>query len=110
MKMSSIFEVSVTVPLKVREQVIEFMKDTHINELLEHPAFSGATFFLETSDFENEGTFTTHYYFQDRKLLDDYLKNHAPRIRNEFIQKFKDVDLKFRRRVLEETKVFGVRT
>lgn len=76
----------------------------HVAEICALPGFLGARVFAVHDPVPGDGRIglCVHYALRDQDALDAYLRDHAPRLRAEGLQRFGD---RFRasRRVLHET-------
>lgn len=59
----------------------------HVAEILALPGFTGAEIFREETD-DDSVAYTVHYRLADRAALDDYLRDHAPRLRADGLARF----------------------
>ena len=76
--------------------------DAHVQEILALPGFLGAEVFerREPAPSEGELVLCTQYRLRDAAALDDYLREHAPRLRADGLARFGD-GFRAERRVLE---------
>ncbi len=72
---------------------------THIKEMLELPGFMEAKLF---SGEQNEHTeqLIVHYYLKDQQAMEHYLKELAPKMRADGIEKF-ETSFQINRRILK---------
>jgi hypothetical protein len=92
-----IYEVNIEVEPSVVEEYRAWL-DQHIEEIL---LIDGFDYAIWSVDVEGEGTrFVVHYYLRDRASLDRYLEEHAPRLREDGVQRF-GARFSARRRVME---------
>ena len=81
--------------------------DSHVAEILALPGFTGATRYRRHEPADGADAeevilhWTIHYRLRDRASLDNYLREHAPRLRAEGVAQF-GAQFKATRRVLEQ--------
>ena len=96
-----VYEVNLFVRLEIAVEYREWL-DAHVREIVALPGFLGAEVFerREPAAGEGELALCTQYRLRDAAALDEYLREHAPRLRADGIARFGD---RFRaeRRVLE---------
>lgn len=78
-----IYEITAEVESNLIEDYEKYMRETHIPDLLETGCFSSA--FLTIA---NQNRYRIQYHAHDQKALDEYLQNHAPRLREDFLSHF----------------------
>ena len=78
-----IYEVNLTIDLAIIEDFKVWLKE-HMQEVVKLGGFEKAQLFSRENDCE----LTVHYHVKDRATLDAYLKNHAPRLREEGLKRF----------------------
>jgi Domain of unknown function (DUF4286) len=81
--------------------------ELHIQEILTLPGFEFAELLREEGSTERE-IFVTHYWLRDRDALEGYLRDHAPRLRADGLQRFGG-RFSADRRVLELDRRLGTR-
>ncbi len=81
--------------------------EAHIHEILALPGFEYAELLREEGSAER-AVFVTHYWLRDRDALEGYLRDHAPRLRADGLQRFGD-RFSAERRVLELDRRMGTR-
>ncbi len=59
----------------------------HVDAILALPGFTGAEIFREETAADS-AVYTVHYRLAERAALDDYLRDHAPRLRAEGLARF----------------------
>lgn len=99
-----LYEVRVAVDNEIAEAYRAWL-ETHIREILALPGFDFAELLREPVNDTREG-FIVHYWLQNRSALELYLRDHAPRLRQDSLNRFGSrfsVD----RRVLELDRHFG---
>jgi len=96
-----VYEVNVFVRREI-EPAYRAWLDGHVREIVALPGFLGAQVFERREPPAAEGEFAVcmQYQLRDAQALQDYLREHAPRLRADGMARFGD---KFRaeRRVLE---------
>lgn len=80
-----IYEITATVRADLIEKYEEYMRETHIPDLMATNYFSGAKF---TRSGENR--YRIQYEAHDRKALEDYLNTEAARLRADFLAHFSE--------------------
>lgn len=97
-----IYEVNLTIRPDVVPEFLEWLGH-HRDEIAALPGFLPETRLWRREDDESplEGwqKFTVHYFLESRQALDTYLKDHAPRMRSDGVQRFGDA-FKAHRRIL----------
>jgi len=95
-----IYEVNLFVRAEIEVAYREWLH-AHVQEIVALPGFDGAQVFERRDPAPAEGEFAlcVHYRLRDAQALEDYFREHAPRLRADGIARFGD---KFRaeRRVL----------
>jgi quinol monooxygenase YgiN len=98
-----VYEVNLFVRSKIAAQYRAWL-DAHVQEIVALPGFLGAEVFerREPAPDEGELVLCTQYRLRDAAALDEYLREHAPRLRADGIARFGQ-DFRAERRVLELT-------
>ena len=99
-----IYEVNVEVDAAVQDAYRAWLRD-HVAEILALPGFKGAKIFdvLEPPPAAGRVGLCVQYTLHDRAALDDYLRDHAPRLRADGVARFGD-RFQASRRVLRGTR------
>ena len=99
-----ICEVNVEVDAAAHDEYRVWLRD-HIAEILTLPGFAGAKVFevLEPPPSAGRVGLCVQYALKDRASLDDYLRDHAPRLRADGVARFGD-RFQATRRVLRGTR------
>lgn len=99
-----IYEVNIEVDAAAHDEYRVWLRD-HIAEILALPGFKGAKVFevLEPPPSAGRIGLSVQYALQDRAALDDYLRDHAPRLRADGVARFGD-RFQANRRVLRATR------
>lgn len=86
-----VYEVNVEVDAAIHEAYRAWLRD-HVAEMLALPGFSGAKVFdvLEPPPSAGRVGLCVQYALKDREALDDYLREHAPRMRADGVARFGD--------------------
>ena len=86
-----IYEVNIEVDAAAHDDYRVWLHD-HIAEILALPGFTGAKLFevLEPPPSAGRVGLCVQYALKDREALDDYLRDHAPRLRADGIARFGD--------------------
>jgi hypothetical protein len=101
---SVIYEVNIEVDAAAHDEYRVWLRD-HIAEILALPGFKGAKMFevLEPPPSAGRIGLCVQYALRDRAALDDYLRDHAPRLRADGVARFGD-RFQANRRVLRATR------
>jgi hypothetical protein len=101
-----LYEVRIAVD---REVAVEYRSwlEAHIQEILALPGFECAELLREEGTTER-CIFVTHYWLRDRDALEGYMRDHAPRLRADGMQRFGG-RFAAERRVLELDRRLGTR-
>lgn len=99
-----IYEVNIEVDASAHDDYRAWLRD-HIAEILALPGFKSAKVFevLEPPPSAGRLGLCVQYGVQDRAALDDYLRDHAPRLRADGLARFGD-RFQASRRVLRSTR------
>lgn len=92
-----IYNVTVAVEAEREQEFVQWMKDTHLPEVMETGCFKSHDFFrvLNSLDQANP-TYAVQYRLDDLKSMQEYETQHAPRLRNETLKLFGDSVQAFR--------------
>lgn len=91
--MTIIYEVNLKIQNDTAEDYLKWLRP-HIDEILKLDGFVRADLFSRNPEDEggekdaNHVYFTVQYHLVSRQALDDYLKNHAPRMREDGLKRF----------------------
>ncbi len=98
-----LYNVTVNVEDEVLEDWLSWMKTEHIPEVMATGCFVEHKMLkLLTDDAEAQGgTFAVQYYVEDISLLDHYLQEHAPLLRQKHMERYLNKCVSFRT-LLEE--------
>jgi quinol monooxygenase YgiN len=98
-----VYEVNLFVRRKIAAQYRAWL-DEHVQEIVALPGFLGAEVFerREPAPAEGELVLCTQYRLRDAAALDQYLREHAPRLRADGIARFGE-GFRAERRVLDLT-------
>lgn len=101
---SVIYEVNIEVDASAHDDYRVWLRD-HIAEILALPGFTGAKVFevLDPPPSAGRVGLCVHYALKERACLDDYLRDHAPRLRADGLARFGD-RFQATRRVLRSTR------
>lgn len=98
--MAVIYEVTVCVPSARADEYLHWLR-AHIVQMQALPGFEDAALEVLCADVaDGERGWCVRYRLRDRQALDDYLREHAPRMRGEGLARFGDC-LRATRRILE---------
>jgi len=79
-----IYEVNLEIDQSIYADYIPWL-DQHIQDILSLPGFTKA---LLVQDQDSNNKISVQYYLESETSLDNYLKNHAPQMRADGINKF----------------------
>lgn len=85
-----IYEVNLLVDEAVTANYARWLP-VHIREILELKGFESAKWLIkepEANDENGKTHWTIQYCLRDKKSLDDYLRDHAPRFRKDGLDRF----------------------
>lgn len=84
-----VYEVNLFVQRAIEDEYRPWLA-AHVREMLGLPGFIGASVFdvVEPAAGTDEIALCVHYRLQDESALADYLREHAPRMRNDGIGRF----------------------
>lgn len=87
--MSIIYEVTLHVDADIEDEYDAWL-DEHIREMHELPGFVGSEKFSIEPDegSSNQVGRVVHYRLESRQAFDNYLRNHADRMRDKGLQRF----------------------
>lgn len=92
-----IYNVTINVDESIHQDWLKWMQNKHINDVLATGLFTSAKMVRVLVEEEMGGTtYAIQYSIDSRAKLEDYYKNHAPRLRQEGLQLFADKMLAFR--------------
>lgn len=92
-----IYNVTINIDKSVHTQWVAWMKQKHIQEVLNTGKFISARWVKVAVDQTTEGeTYAVQYLALNRQMLERYYQEDAPRLRQEGIQLFGDKMLAFR--------------
>lgn len=84
-----LYEVNVSVKSEIEKEYRAWLK-THIAEMLELPGFIRAETYEPTEKTPDKIEITMHYFLDSIENMENYLKNHAPRMREDGVNRFKN--------------------
>ncbi|CAM4042195.1 MULTISPECIES: DUF4286 family protein [Flavobacterium] len=92
-----IYNVTINIDESVHDQWLQWMRNKHIDDVLATGLFISARMVKVLVEEEMGGqTYSVQYFTDSREKLEEYYKNHAPRLRNEGLALFADKMLAFR--------------
>lgn len=95
--MGYIYAVTIQIQPSKHEEWLNYMKDSHIQDVLDTGFFSEASMTKVLKEDEQEGfTYTIHYHFDDFSDFKTYEEVHAPSLQAEHQEKFNGTFLAFR--------------
>ena len=79
----------------------------HMRDILALPGFTSAEVFevLDPPPTAGRIGLSVRYFMRDRAALDDYQREHAPKLRAEGLKRFGEEGVRIRRRVLRDTSI-----
>ncbi len=87
--MAVIYEVTLHAQAGIAEAYLAWLR-THVAEMLALPGFEGAELDAVETPSTAESSWCVRYRMRDRAALDDYLRDHAPRMRADGVARFGD--------------------
>jgi len=87
--MSVIYEVTLHAQAAIADAYLAWLR-VHIAEMVALPYFESAELCALETAATDECSWCVRYRLRDRAALDDYLREHAPRMRAEGIARFGD--------------------
>jgi hypothetical protein len=91
-----IYNVTINIDHSVHNQWLQWIENKHINDVLATGLFNNARLVKVLVEEDEGATYSVQYFSDSREKLNDYYKNHAPRLRQEGLQLFGDKMLAFR--------------
>lgn len=92
-----IYNVTINVETQIADQWLEWMKNTHIPEVMQTNLFEKYTLLkLLNEEYTENPTFAIQYFTKTKENIDNYLKNFAPTLRQKTEQKYGDKVMAFR--------------
>jgi hypothetical protein len=92
-----IYNVTINIDESVHDKWIAWMQQKHIKDVLATGLFTSARMVKVLVEEDMGGvTYSIQYFVPSRENLENYYKNHAPRLREEGLQLFGDKMLAFR--------------
>lgn len=101
-----LYEVRIAIDHELAAEYREWL-EAHMREILALPGFEFAEMLREDTS-GGRAIFVCHYWMQGRDALENYLREHAPRLRADGISRFGD-RFSAERRVLELERRIGER-
>ncbi|MDZ4811904.1 MAG: DUF4286 family protein [Pseudomonadota bacterium] len=101
-----LYEVRIAVEAELTVEFHDWLV-AHVHEILALPGFEFAELLREEGN-DQRAVFVTHYWLRDRTALEGYLRDHAPRLRADGLQRF-GTRFSAERRVLELDRRIGFR-
>lgn len=98
-----LYNVTVSVDNDIESQWLEWMREDHIPNVLATGCFQGHRILRMLNDQPDAtgATYAVQYELDSMGILDGYLREHAPRLQQDVLEKFGQKCLAFRS-VLEE--------
>ena len=96
--MAVIYEVTVHVRGDLADAYLAWLRE-HVAEVAALPGFEHAELHAVVDDSATEKSWCVRYRLRDAAALDDYMRDHAPRMRADGVARFGDA-MRAQRRVL----------
>ena len=97
-----LYNITVNVQKEVEQRWVQWMKDTHIPEVMDTGFFIEFRFYRLLMEDSSGGTnFSIQFFVESMDKLNQYLENHAPRLQEDHQKQFKEQQVSFRS-ILEE--------
>jgi len=85
-----IYEVNLLINQAIAHEFMPWL-ETHVKEMMTFQGFVQAQFLKQTTDLiDAKLQLTIQYSLESMQALDDYLANHAPKMRADGLEKFPD--------------------
>lgn len=92
-----IYNVTVNVEKEIEKEWVNWMKETHIPDILATGFFHDHRMLRLLNETEGEGeTYAVQYFTDDLDKLENYMTQEAPRLRDEHFAKFQNRCVSFR--------------
>jgi len=92
-----VYNVTINVEKEVENQWVAWMKEKHIPDILATGFFDDYKMLRLLNETENEGeTYAVQYFTDSLDKLEQYMVEHAPRLREAHLEKFQNKCLSFR--------------
>lgn len=92
-----LYNVTIGIDQGVEQEWLEWMKTTHIPEVINTGCFVEYKIFKVLSQQEGDNPSYSIQYFTDSvDEVNEYLQNHAPRLQKELLLRYKDKHVAFR--------------
>ncbi|HJS00604.1 MAG TPA: DUF4286 family protein [Flavobacterium sp.] len=92
-----IYNVTINIEESVHDSWLQWMRNKHIDDVLSTGLFISARMVKVLVEEDMGGTtYSVQYFTDSRAKLEEYYKNHAPRLRQEGFKLFADKMLAFR--------------
>lgn len=82
-----IYQVEIKIDPSIETDWFKWMKQIHVPDLIMTGLISSYTIWKDT---DQDHTFIFNYFFSKEEDLDLYLKNHAPRLKKDVLDKYPD--------------------
>ncbi|KEO73483.1 DUF4286 family protein [Anditalea andensis] len=92
-----LYNVTVNIDMMVEEEWINWMKATHIPNVMATGLFTDNKFYKLLHESEDGGVnYSVQYFAEDIQKIHDYQENHAPALQEEVREKFEGRFVTFR--------------
>jgi hypothetical protein len=91
-----IYNVTVKVDLDVHEEWLDWMRSNHIPDVLATGLFTDHRICRVLQDESDGMTYTTQYFCESMKNLQEYAARHAKRLQDDHTARYKDKYVAFR--------------
>jgi hypothetical protein len=96
-----LYNVTVSVDASIEKDWLEWMRTVHIPDIMNTRKFVDHKIFRLMNEVDAGRTYAIQYFALDHTEIESYMREHAPRLRQEHIERFGDKALSFRT-LLEE--------
>lgn len=91
-----IYNVTVNIEDSIQDEWVEWMKNVHIPDVMKTGFFTESRFCRVLADEDTGTTYSIQYTCIDMPTLEEYYREHAPRLQEEHAKKYKDKFIAFR--------------
>lgn len=91
-----LYNVTVSVAPEVEQDWLRWMQQTHIPDVMATKLFVDHKIFRLINEVEGGRTYAIQYYALDINDIDFYLREHAPRLRQDHLDRYGEKAISFR--------------
>lgn len=91
-----LYNVTISVAPEIEKDWLSWMREIHIPEVMATRKFVDHKIFRLVNEVEGGRTYAVQYYALDMNDIDNYLRDFAPRLRNESMQRYGEKAISFR--------------